>query len=129
MSTMPSVAETMRPLIQRRAFERLDIELSVGVTSEHNFFTGFSANIAEGGIFVATHQVRDVGCLLHLEFSLPGEQAPIAVSAVVRWVKPYHEGSDGSPGLGLEFISIAPEDVQRIQTFIERERAPLFWED
>ena len=129
MSTIPSVAETMRPLIQRRASNRLDIELAVDIESEHNFFAGFSANIAEGGIFVATHQARDVGSLLNISFTLPGDPAPIAASAVVRWVKQYHEGSDGSPGLGLEFLSIAPHDVERIQAFIERERAPLFWED
>lgn len=128
MSTVPT-AETMRPLIQRRAFERLDIELSVDVHSEHNFFTGFSANISEGGIFVATHQARDVGALVEIEFSLPGERTPIVARAKVRWLKPYREGSDGAPGLGLEFVSIAPEDARRIQAFIERERAPLFWDD
>lgn len=128
MSTTPSAAETMRPTIQRRAFERLDIELAVDVKSEHNFFTGFSANISEGGIFIATHQARPVGSLVEIEFSLPGER-PIAARARVRWTKVYHEGSDGSPGLGLEFVSIDPDDARRIQAFIERERPPLFWDD
>ncbi len=130
MSTAQSQSETWRPAISRRACERLDVELSVGVHSEHNFFAGFTSNISEGGIFIATHQERPVGSVLEIEFTLPEDDAPIVTRAQVMWVRAYNDHAEAEmPGLGLRFIDLPEEATARIQAFIERVRAPIFWED
>ncbi|MDB4976295.1 MAG: Signal recognition particle receptor protein FtsY, partial [Myxococcaceae bacterium] len=51
---------------------RSDVEANVGVSSETNFYVGFSGEIAEGGVFVATYTTLDVGSLVNVTVSLPG---------------------------------------------------------
>jgi uncharacterized protein (TIGR02266 family) len=128
-STYSQQQETLRPRISRRGFERLPIELAVNIQSEHNFFTGFSRNLSEGGLFIATHVLRPVGALLEVTFTLPGDEKPVVARVEVRWVKEYREGSDGWPGLGLRFVSMDPEDARRIEAFMKNDRDPLFFDE
>lgn len=120
-----------QPLIQTvleaRAFHRADIDVEVTLGSDHNFYVGFSENISEGGLFVATHSLREVGSTLEIDFTLPGHEAPIHVTTVVRWVRLYSETSDAPPGMGLEFVGIAPEAVEKIRSFVVS-RSPLFFD-
>ena len=111
-----------------RRCERLDIEVEVDMVSDHNFFTGFSCNVSEGGIFVATHRLRHVGSRIEITFTLPGDEAPIVARTEVRWVRVHNADSNVPPGMGLQFVEIAPESLARISTFI-RAREPLFYED
>ena len=112
----------------QRRYDRLDLEVEVDMSSDHNFFTGFSCNVSEGGLFVATHRLRAVGDHVEVTFTLPGDDAPILAGTVVRWVRPHNESSNVPPGMGLQFIEIAPASLVRIGAFI-RAREPLFYED
>ena len=98
------------------------------MVSDHNFFTGFSCNVSEGGIFVATHRVRHVGARVEITFTLPGDEAPIIARTEVKWVRVHNDSSNVPPGMGLQFIEIAPESLARIGAFL-RAREPLFYED
>ncbi len=111
-----------------RRFERLELEVEVDMVSDHNFFTGFSSNVSEGGLFVATHRVREVGSSVEITFMLPGDDRPIVARTEVRWVRVQNDDSDGAPGMGLQFVEIAPESMERIIAFIKA-REPLFYED
>ena len=123
---MPSAHARLERQIRR--FERLDLEVEVDMVSEHNFFTGFSCNVSEGGLFVATYRVRDVGSLVEITFTLPGDETPIVARTEVRWVRHHVNGSSVPPGMGLSFVDISPESVARISSFIKA-RDPLFYED
>lgn len=130
MPTSQTKAGTSAPPTSRRACERVDIELHVDMHSEHNFFAGFSSNISEGGIFIATHQLRPVGSHLEIEITLPSDTTTIAARALVRWIREYNDSADAeSPGMGLEFVDLSDESKSRIQAFIESVRQPIFWED
>lgn len=111
-------------------FSRVDLEAEVGLESESNFYTGLTQDISSGGLFVATHQTRPVGDRLVLKFALPGRPAPITVEAEVRWVRqPTSIGAgDGTPGMGLQFVNITPEDKAAINTFIQQ-RESLFYDE
>ena len=112
----------------QRRFERLDLEVEVDMVSDHNFFTGFSCNVSEGGLFVATHRVREVGSRIEITFTLPGDDRPIVARTEVKWVRVHNEQSNVPPGMGLMFIDIAPESIARIAAFV-RVRETLFYED
>jgi uncharacterized protein (TIGR02266 family) len=112
----------------QRRYERLDLEVEVDMVSDHNFFTGFSCNVSEGGIFVATHRLREVGACVEVTFTLPGDDTPIVARTEVKWVRVHNEASNVPPGMGLMFIDIAPESIARIAAFL-RVREALFYED
>ena len=103
--------------------------MSVDFVSEHNFFTGFSLNVSEGGLFVATHHARPVGSRLEIRLALPDEPEPLVILTEVRWVRVHNDDSEASPGLGLRFVGLSAEAEARIQAFVRRVRDPLFYDD
>src|SRR5207249_4619200 len=107
----------------RRAHDRTELHVAVTFESDHNFFMGFSENISEGGLFIATHTLRDVGTRIALTFELPGSAQSIRAICEVRWSRVYNETSDTPPGLGLSFVELRPEDARAISNFAGR-RAP-----
>ncbi len=112
---------------ERRIVERLDVNLSITMSSETNFFTGFSENISEGGLFVATHDYKHRGETMHIEFSIPDGGESMTLECLVRWTRPYNpECPDMAPGMGLEFVSLTPLQEDRLQHFVEKLREPMF---
>lgn len=117
------------PLPSRRSTERAALEVGVDFHSEHNFFAGLSTDVSEGGLFVATHELRPVGTLLEVKLSLPGDETPIAAKVEVRWLREYNAASDAPPGMGLKFVDLEGEALVKIQAFVDRVRAPLLWDE
>lgn len=112
---------------ERREHERVDVEVGVGVYSESNFYTGFTSDISAGGLFVATYDIRPIGAVVNLEFTLP-DGHEVKVKGEVRWVKdPIDSDSDGSPGYGVKFEELSENDREAIEEFIAN-REPLFHE-
>jgi uncharacterized protein (TIGR02266 family) len=105
---------------------RLDVSLMVSVDSESNFYVGFTENLSDGGVFVATHAPRPIGCSVDLLVALP-DQAPIRAKGTVAWLREYAETIDAAPGMGIRFDQISPEDVKRILEF-GRARPPMFFD-
>ncbi len=113
---------------ERRRSERVALSAEVGLRSESNFYTGFSDDISEGGLFVATYKLLPVGARLQVSFGLPsGEE--IVAEAEVRWVRDPIAGEMSlSPGMGVRFTSIAAEQLAAIRTFM-LVRPPMFYDE
>ena len=112
----------------RREHTRYRVDLDVTVESDHNFYAGFVENISSGGIFIATHRVKNVGDHIEFTINLPDEGGPITGVGEVRWLRVYSDQSNVEPGMGLKFVEIAPAAVKRIEAFLGQ-RDPLFYED
>ena len=110
-----------------RVHDRASMSVDVTADSEHNFFAGFTENISEGGLFIATHTLREVGTVIDIAFALPGREEPLRCMAEVRWVRVYNASSDAPPGLGLRFINLNDEDAAYIRRFVQK-RSPIFWD-
>ena len=130
MSTGAGVKATEDGQKGARVAERFDLEVKVDLESDHNFYTGLTQNISAGGLFIATHQLRRIGDHIKVKFSLPGSAAPISIDTEVRWIR---ENSllhrfDGSTGMGVRFIDLAPEASQAILAFLQN-RDSLYYDD
>jgi uncharacterized protein (TIGR02266 family) len=100
----------------------------VGLRSESNFYTGFSDDISEGGLFVATYSLLPLGAHLTISFGLPGGEEIVA-EAEVRWVRdPMLGDMSLSPGMGVRFTTLAPEQLAAIRKFMDL-RQPMFYDD
>jgi type IV pilus assembly protein PilZ len=107
----------------------LQFELKVSGDSSHNFYTGLTDNISEGGLFIATEQLIDIGTVISFQFMLPGMTEPVPLDGVVRWVR----ASDGfnddlESGMGVQFTNLTPHLKERIHNFIEQ-RDSIFYDD
>ncbi|HEY4485287.1 MAG TPA: PilZ domain-containing protein [Nitrospiria bacterium] len=92
----------------RRKFQRVAIlqEVYFG-----NRKTRRMDDISEDGLFIATPETFMVGSLLDLKFRLLGDPHYIEVKGEVRYVE---EGV----GMGVQFITLSPEDRGKIRKFV-----------
>jgi uncharacterized protein (TIGR02266 family) len=111
-----------------RAHARARLRVQVDFESDHNFFTGFSSDISEGGLFVATVNIQPLGSPVEVAFALPtGEQ--VMARGVVRWIR---EASDRDvsvqPGMGIQFEHLSEDAREAVNAFINQ-REPMFYTD
>ena len=108
--------------------KRETVEANVGASSETNFYVGFSGEISEGGVFVATYNTLDVGTLVSLHLSLPGG-FEFKVPGHVHFVRdPMDMNDDAEPGMGVRFEALQADHRELILRFV-RKRAPMFYDD
>lgn len=125
MSTQPVSRQ-----IEGRQHPRLDLEIEVDINSEHNFYTGFTRNISEGGLFVATSQILPIGEVMEFMFKLHPDPQPIKVKGIVRWVRELNQFTDDMPcGMGVQFVGLDQPTQARVNRFIEQLRDSLFYDD
>jgi uncharacterized protein (TIGR02266 family) len=107
---------------------REPVEANVGASSETNFYVGFSGEISEGGVFVATYATLEVGALATVHVSLPGG-FEFKVPGRVHFVRdPMDMSDEAEPGMGIKFEVLPPDQRELILRFV-RKRAPMFYDD
>ncbi|MBX7100311.1 MAG: TIGR02266 family protein, partial [Myxococcaceae bacterium] len=112
--------------VTRRAQPRVAMQAQVDLQGDSNLFSGFSTNLSEGGLFVATVNLLPLGTEVDLAFTLAGGET-IKTHAVVRWRREVSDlQPDQMPGLGLQFVNLDEAAQKAIIAFIEQ-REPLFW--
>ncbi len=118
----PSPGQT----IPKRQSPRVRMQAQVDFESDDNFFNGFSANISDGGVFVATVNLLPLGTNVDVGFTLPtGER--IECKSVVRWVREVDDKQpEIFPGMGLQFVDLDPRSAKAIESFIQQ-REPMFY--
>lgn len=103
-------------------------EVHLDHASESNLWLGFSQDISEGGVFLATYESHALGAPLEMLVHMTGGE-PVAVSGVVHWVRPHRHGEDDvAPGVGVRFTNLLPEHARALQAFAAR-RTPIFYDD
>jgi uncharacterized protein (TIGR02266 family) len=123
MSAMDKVKSVGELRVQPRA--RLEIEVSL--ESEHNFWTGLTDNISEGGIFIATHTPPPKGTTVAMALLLPGATEALAVKGVVAWIREPSVAIEGSPpGCGLRWTELSHEARHAINEFVARRETIYF---
>lgn len=127
-SMQPSVApgEPAEPPARKSApGEREQLEANVGATTESNFFVGFSGDISEGGVFVATYLTLPLQAKVDVLVTLPGGFES-RIPGTVRFVRDPMD-MDSEPGIGVGFDRLEAQARELILRFI-RKRPPLFFD-
>ncbi len=110
----------------RRYIRRaLDVEIQVrdaGDVGGEIFFD--AVDISEGGAFVRSSFLLEIGERLEASFRLPKQQNAIVVRCIVAWVTP-HANLKGEAGFGLEFIDLTDEEKEQISAFVHANQLPL----
>jgi uncharacterized protein (TIGR02266 family) len=114
------------PAVRERRTRRVALHADVDLFSDSNFYTGFSSDLSDGGIFVATCEVLEAGTEVEVAFTLPGSQR-IQSRGVVRWHREYNDRfPDVFPGMGIEFVEMPEESRSAVHAFTSQ-REPMFW--
>ena len=113
----------------RRVVANLDVRIST-IEPERDPWTGrpfFRAsqetcgNVSRGGAFVETCEPLAPGRRVLLELSLPGG-SQVETIGRIAWTKRVLGGPEGedSVGVGVEFIGGSPEELQRLEHFVDQ---------
>lgn len=122
-----AVVERPERIVGDQRPPRIEVTLVVTVESESNFYVGFTENLSDGGVFVATHAPREIGCAVDLVIEL-SYQPPIRAKGTVRWLRQYSEVNETVPGMGIRFDHLSTEDARRLHEFA-KVRQPMFFDD
>jgi uncharacterized protein (TIGR02266 family) len=107
---------------------REEVEANIGATTESNFYVGFSGEISEGGVFLATYETFPRGTPINMLVTLPGG-FEMRVTGQVRFVRdPLDFSADSEPGMGIQFDALQANDRELVLRFI-RKRPPMFYDD
>ena len=101
---------------EKRRSERAALVVRVDYTTVDSFFSEFTANINEGGLFIETENPPPTDTRVSLQFKLPGSDTPIHARGRVAWVQP--PGTDEPAGMGVEFESLGSEARARIDDIV-----------
>ncbi len=113
-----------RPNEERRHSPRKKLEAEISLHSASHFYQGFSEDLSDGGVFVATYQSIPLESVVQVVFELPSG-VRISTSGRVAWVR---EGSEAHPpGVGVAFGTLSNAERDAILDFV-RERPPLFYD-
>jgi uncharacterized protein (TIGR02266 family) len=124
----PPMGSPIGKIALKRVAARVAMQTQVDFASDSNFFTGFSTNISEGGLFVATVNVLPPGTPVDVTFSLPAG-ARFTVKGEVRWTREVNDKTpEVFPGVGVCFTDVDPAAVAQIKSFVQQ-REPLFFPD
>jgi uncharacterized protein (TIGR02266 family) len=114
---------------ERRNYSRKRVTVKVGLRSEHGFWAGFTEDISEGGIFVATSAPFELGEKVTVNLMLGKQLGLVPVSCEVSWIRP-DTGGGLPPGMGLRFLDLKDEAAEQVRNYVESGRLEiLFWED
>ena len=105
------------------------LEANIGATTESNFYVGFTGEIADGGVFVATYEVFAPGTKIDLLVTLPGA-FEFNCKGWVRFIRdPFDLSQDGNePGMGVQFENLDAHSRNLVLRFIHK-RPPMFYDD
>lgn len=111
---------------EARGHDRVELQVAVTGVGDDNFFVGFSENISEGGVYVATMCPPAVGEVIELSIAL-GPTNVIQVRGECRWHRTNEIGE--AIGCGVRFSALGPREEAMLQAAMERsERSPLFFD-
>jgi uncharacterized protein (TIGR02266 family) len=125
-----SIAQTLILAVENsaplRSTPRAVLNAEVDFSSDSNFYSGFSTDIADGGLFLATLNLLAVGSVVTVKFSIPGS-GEVEATGEVRWVRAFDEQAPFIfPGMGIRFIELCGGAKELIARFVAQ-REPMFF--
>src|SRR5690606_33990933 len=67
---------------EQRRHRRVSLRTRIDVDSASNFYTGFVENISSGGLFISSRELREIGEIVRIRFTLPDAGPPIEADAI-----------------------------------------------
>ncbi len=109
---------------RQRRYVRMPISASFRVRDAHDPSQGEilfdSIDLSQGGAFLHSELLLEIGDELEVTFGLPGEIRPIRARARVAWAT--RGDVTGKAGMGLEFLDLTEEAKRSIDQFVREAR-------
>jgi uncharacterized protein (TIGR02266 family) len=99
----------------KRRYKRAELKAQVDWDTDHNEYSGYTENISEGGVFIATASPLAIGEPLEVRIALAtGEE--LVIRTRVAWLR--QAGDEAAGGMGVQFVDLTDEVRDRIRKFV-----------
>jgi uncharacterized protein (TIGR02266 family) len=105
----------------RRRSKRAELIVRVEYGTVDEFFSEFTRDINEGGLFIETEKPKPPGSEVTMYFNLPGTDERI--TTIGRVVRVSSGDESVPPGMGIEFDELTRDDRKRINTIVRALRS------
>ena len=105
----------------RRRSERTPFVVRVDYGTVDAFFSEFTSDVNEGGLFIETESPQPPGTAVVLKFRVPGSEQPIKVRGRVVWTS--RQRPTDIPGMGIEFENLDARARARINDIVRSLRS------
>jgi uncharacterized protein (TIGR02266 family) len=102
--------------MERRRSARVNVSIAIEIRDGRGFSIHSSHDISEGGVYFDRAIPHPVGEHVQLVFTLPGDDRPFSLEGEVVNVPDAH-----SYGMGIRFVSLRPNDLERLRKFTEEQ--------
>lgn len=100
-------------VIEKRSDFRRDCLVSLEYRVDGRTFEGFILDISAFGVFIESDEQFSVDRPIRMRFSLPGHPGKLRLAGKIVW--------SGSQGFGVQFNSLARDQMKMIRAFSEQE--------
>ena len=100
----------------RRSATRVNLELWMEEVSGDDVYFRRTGNVGEGGVFFDRAIPHSLGTMVTLKFALPGDREMV----VARGEVVSAAGSRNGLGMGVRFLNIEGDGLERVREFIRR---------
>ena len=114
------LTEGQDAIVEKRESQRAPVVIRVEYSTPDAFFSDFTADINEGGLFIETEQPHPDGTPVSLYFALPDSDELVKVTGHVVWSRGVASGEP--PGMGIEFEDLASEAKAHINNLVRQLR-------
>ncbi len=90
-----------------REHDRMPYSVQVEFRTPSSFLVAYSVNLSRGGLFIETDAEIPTGAPVTVDFGIP-TAGQISLNGTVSWRRGT-DSLDGPPGLGVEFVDVAPQ--------------------
>ena len=105
---------------ERRRSARVPVEMWVEEITEEAQVFRRAGNLSSGGIYLDKTIPIPVGTTVQLRFTLPGDQAPIQVTAAIVSIDATEE-----LGMGVKFVELPQDARDRLEAYLTRALTPI----
>ncbi len=104
---------------KRRQSVRVKTEFRVSYPDMDKLLVDYTRNISKGGLFIKTERFLPLNSVIRLHIGLPEGGGQVSCIGKVIYVRGLKDSGPGRPsGLGIEFLDMLEESMQRIEEFI-----------
>jgi uncharacterized protein (TIGR02266 family) len=100
---------------------RVSVRVSDNADPTHGEIVFDALDLSQGGAFLESELLLEVGDELEITFAIPGELRRIRAHAKVAWAT-RSSGAKRKPGMGLQFTDLKQSDCQLIADFVRSVR-------
>ena len=111
-------------VVENRQHSRVKVAWPVFAEYDRKIINGEAINISHSGALILTQEPIEPGEVFEMAVSVPFRYRPIR--AIAEVMRPQTASSDvdyGPYGMGVQFIIISGEDLERIASFVLNQQA------